>query len=452
MSMHDDTAQDHPPTAVGTSSSTRAPSQSRSRVKSNLSAEQLRQKRIVDRRAQQAFRDRNKENVRRLEQELDELRAKWQLRESRLLQETQRLREQNETLLQRLHSIASIATTAAHIHHAFPNARQQGEKEVDDAPAETFLPSSPDLTGQTRPNDPLLQSERNALPASVFHDEFVTLPADRGTAARSGSPMASDVTVVPFLHSRSVTSDPERTISRHPQILDEHITSFTINTAPVTPVPIDASARASPLRNPVGLVSAILPVHLPATCPLDHILLGCLQTSRTALSDGASPELVTGPQKASVRGFFDVQPDSPVHPISKVMCEVMLTFPSVGKAEQLALFYLMHRTMRVIIAITVPHAAWIDNVPWPGVRDRIITYPHDYPYHLWTANFTQAVNVHWPHELSDACIESDGDMVLHSIFEKHIRELKHWSVSPQFGKVFPDLMPIMLPNYPAGMT
>jgi len=308
-----------------------------------LSAEQLRQKRIVDRRAQQAFRDRNKENVRRLEQELDELRAKWQLRESRLLQETQRLREQNETLLQRLHSIASIATTAAHIH--------QGEKEVDDAPAETFLPSSPDLTGQTRPNDPLLQSERNALPASVFHDEFVTLPADRGTAARSGSPMASDVTVVPFLHSRSVTSDPERTISRHPQILDEHITSFTINTAPVTPVPIDASARASPLRNPVGLVSAILPVHLPATCPLDHILLGCLQTSRTALSDGASPELVTGPQKASVRGFFDVQPDSPVHPISKVMCEVMLTFPSVGKAEQLALFYLMHGTMRVIIAV-----------------------------------------------------------------------------------------------------
>lgn len=349
--MHDDTAQDNPPTAVGTSSSTKAPSQSRSRVKSNLSAEQLRQKRIVDRRAQQAFRDRNKENVRRLEQELDELRAKWQLRESRLLQETQRLREQNETLLQRLHSIASIATTAADIHHAFPNARQQGEKEVDDAPAETFLPSSPDLTGQTRPNDPLLQSERNALPASVFHDEFVTLPADRGTAARSGSPMASDVTVVPFLHSRSVTSDPERTISRHPQILDEHITSFTINTAPVTPIPIDASARASPLRNPVELVSAILPVHLAATCPLDHILLGCLQTSRTALSDGASPEFVTGPQKASVRGFFDVQPDSSVHSISKVMCEVMLTFPSVGKAEQLALFYLMHRTMRVIIAV-----------------------------------------------------------------------------------------------------
>ncbi|THW81547.1 hypothetical protein D6D18_08745 [Aureobasidium pullulans] len=390
MSMHDDTAQDHPPTAVETSSSTKAPSQSRSRVKSNLSAEQLRQKRIVDRRAQQAFRDRNKENVRRLEQELDELRAKWQLRENRLLQEAQRLREQNETLLQRLHSIASIATTAADIHHAFPNARQQGEKEVDDAPAETFSPSSPDLTGQTRPNDPLLQSERNALPASVFHNEFVTLPADRGTAARSGSPMASDVTVVPLLHSRSVTSDPERTISRHPQILDEHITSFTTNTAPVTPVPMDASARASPLRNPVELVSAILPVHLPATCPLDHILLGCLQTSRNALSDGASPEFVTGPQRASVRGFFDVQPDSSVHSISKVMCEVMLTFPSVGKAEQLALFYLMHRTMRWMVVpeqksyksmpewlrptvtqITVPHAAWIDNVPWYASESKI---------------------------------------------------------------------------------
>ncbi|THY26957.1 hypothetical protein D6D01_04260 [Aureobasidium pullulans] len=470
MSMHDDTAHDQLPTAVNDSASTRAPSQSRARVKSNLSAEQLRQKRIVDRRAQQAFRDRNKENVRRLEQELDELRAKWQTRENQLLQETQHLREQNETLLQRLHSIASIATTAADIHHAFLNARRQGEKVVDDAPGETFSANSPDLTGQTRPNDPLLQSERNALPASVLHDEIVTLPADRGTAARSGSPLASDVTV-PFLHSRSVASDPEPTISRHPQILDEHITSLKINTAPVTPAQIDAPARASRLRNPVELVSAILPVHLPATCPLDHILLGCLQTSQTALSDGASPKFVTGPQKASVRGFLEVQPNSSVHSISKVMCEVMLTFPSVGKAEQLALFYLMHRTMRWMVVpeqksyesmpewlrptvtqITVPHAAWIDNVPWPGVRDRIITYPHDYPYHLWTANFTQAVEIHWPHELSDACIESDGDTVLHSIFEKHICELKHWSVSPQFGKVFPDLMPIMLPNYPAGMT
>jgi hypothetical protein len=75
-------------------------------------------------------------------------------------------------------------------------------------------------------------------------------------------------------------------------------------------------------------------------------------------------------------------------------------------------------------------------------------YPQDYPYHLWTANFTQAVELRWPHGLSDAWMESDGDIVLHSIFEKFLRRLENWSVSPQFGEVFPDLMPIMSPQHP----
>jgi hypothetical protein len=66
---------------------------------------------------------------------------------------------------------------------------------------------------------------------------------------------------------------------------------------------------------------------------------------------------------------------------------------------------------------------------------------------LWTANFTQAVQVNWLYDFSDAWIESNGDFVLHSIFEKHVRNLKNWSVAPLFGQVFPDLMPIMLPNY-----
>jgi hypothetical protein len=77
-------------------------------------------------------------------------------------------------------------------------------------------------------------------------------------------------------------------------------------------------------------------------------------------------------------------------------------------------------------------------------------HPHDYPYHLWTANFTQAVQLRWPYELSDAWMESDDDIALHSIFEKFLRRLENWSVSPQFGEVFPDLMSIMSPNHSVG--
>jgi hypothetical protein len=347
--MHDDTAHDHSPTAVEASEPTRATFQSRSRVKSNLSAEQLRQKRLVDRRAQQAFRERNKEKVRHLEQELNDLRAEWQSREKELLQDMQHIREQNETLLHRLRNIASLATTATDVDHAFPDAYDQGEAEVGNA-ADVIKSPSPRASSPQSSTVP--QSERNTLPASALGDDIVALPDDQPpTDPRSASLLVPSTDVVPLLHSRTVAFDQGRTALAHFQDTDSRLTSVTANAAPVSPTSINNSAKVSPDRDPARLVSAILPLHLPPTCPLDHILLGCLQSNRSALSEGESPELVTGPERASVKRFIDQQPDSTTHAMSRVMSEVMSTYPSVGKAEQLALFYLMHQTMRVITPV-----------------------------------------------------------------------------------------------------
>ncbi|KIN06811.1 hypothetical protein OIDMADRAFT_107891 [Oidiodendron maius Zn] len=224
-------------------------------------------------------------------------------------------------------------------------------------------------------------------------------------------------------------------------------------------------------------VSAVLPLHVSPTCPLDQILIGFFNSHRNILSRGMLLETVIGPQKASVKALVHTELSHSVHPLTKVMSEVMSTYPYVGKPEQLALFYLMHQTMRAsnflrmilvstnlsiqwqisptkenyifmpawlrptVTQITVPHAAWIDNVPWPGVRDLLIEQPEDYPYRLWTENFTQNVSVNWKFDLSDALSETDNEIVLHSIFEKHIRKLKNWTVSSNFARIVPNLMP-----------
>jgi hypothetical protein len=70
----------------------------------------------------------------------------------------------------------------------------------------------------------------------------------------------------------------------------------------------------------------------------------------------------------------------------------------------------------------------------------LIEYPEDYPYRLWTENFTQNVTINWAHHITDAISETDSDVQVHSIFEKHIRTLKNWTVSSEFSRLFPKLM------------
>jgi hypothetical protein len=94
-------------------------------------------------------------------------------------------------------------------------------------------------------------------------------------------------------------------------------------------------------------VFTLLPVHIAATCPLDSILLGFLNSRREMLSKGTAIDVVVGPIKASVKALVQVDQSVHVHPLSRVMSEVLSTYALVGKAEQMALFYLMHQTMRV---------------------------------------------------------------------------------------------------------
>lgn len=70
----------------------------------------------------------------------------------------------------------------------------------------------------------------------------------------------------------------------------------------------------------------------------------------------------------------------------------------------------------------------------------LIENPEEYPFELFSEYYCQNVSVNWKFDSLDAISDIDNDAVLHSIFEKHIRNLKHWTVSSEFRARFPEMM------------
>jgi hypothetical protein len=90
----------------------------------------------------------------------------------------------------------------------------------------------------------------------------------------------------------------------------------------------------------------ILPKHLSATCPLDHILLDFLSSRRLLVARGESTASVVGPPQPAISGLLNLDQITR-HPISRVMVDIVATFNDVNIQEKLGFLYLMHSTMRV---------------------------------------------------------------------------------------------------------
>ncbi|KAJ6032420.1 hypothetical protein N7540_003152 [Penicillium herquei] len=95
------------------------------------------------------------------------------------------------------------------------------------------------------------------------------------------------------------------------------------------------------------------------------------------------------------------------------------------------------------IQITVPHAAWIDNIPWPQMRDLLIKDPEKYPYSDFNAVYSTNVTVNWPYDAMDSILHTDLGIIMNPIFEKHIQKLDNWTVSAQFKKALPGLAAVI---------
>ncbi|KAK1763982.1 hypothetical protein QBC33DRAFT_572924 [Phialemonium atrogriseum] len=431
----------------------------RVRTVSNLTEEQIQHKRNVDRRAQRAFRQRTKDCISKLEEQFGQLQETCCEKE----QELQSVREHNKALLQCLETVIDLVSSTvgqfrddanttvipgscSHALHAKVGHLRDG----------THPPGTEKITGaeQTASMSPYLSS----------HDGHVTgrVSFETGNATYQVSPAASGRSedshnAQPGSHQLPVSTSDVSSFS----LLDVQIAQSAMpepHTEPFAAMPTPCSTAMANTPPYVPQIATVLPSHFPSTCPLDEILLDFLSSRRDMLSKGVSLESVAGPEKPTVKALFTAELATPVHPLSGIMSRVLSTFPCVGEPEKLAFFYLMCQTMRwqisptkenyfamptwlrpTVTQIAVPHAIWIDNIPWPSVRDVLIENADKYPFEVFSEQYSQRVTVNWPFDVLDAVSDLDNEAVLHSIFEKHIRNLKNWTVSAEFRGCFPEV-------------
>jgi hypothetical protein len=125
-------------------------------------------------------------------------------------------------------------------------------------------------------------------------------------------------------------------------------------TSPRSSEPTHTSPYSDHTRISCG-ISSFLPQHSPITCPLDQILLDFLSSRRAMAASGVSMETILGPKHPSVAAILNPDLAPAAHPVSRVMAEILATFPGVAVPEIISFMYLMHRTMRVRLALLVWH-------------------------------------------------------------------------------------------------
>lgn len=225
-----------------------------------------------------------------------------------------------------------------------------------------------------------------------------------------------------------------------------------------TPSPI-------PPRSDPSLADYAAPIkNCDPTCPLDALLIDFLSERRQRAADGLPTQEVVGPRYPSVSSLLNPANSAFSHPLSKVFTDILGTFPDISNLpERVAVLYMMFLVMRWQIdpsqdnydrlpewmaplpsQLAKSHPAWIDHVPFPKMRERLVKHynPQQYLFDNFFVPFTTTLSLSWPYEDTDTLLQSlDGDeLMINPVFERHLRNLDNWKLGDAFAKVFPTLV------------
>ncbi|KAJ9660716.1 hypothetical protein H2201_006795 [Coniosporium apollinis] len=482
-----------------------------SRGVANLTPEQLARKRANDREAQRAIRERTKNQIERLNNRIHELESQQPYNELQtVLRQKEAVQAENDDLRQRLASIMSIVQ---------PVLGAQGLNDLAAAERSPMALQPPDLD---RPQQHL------HAPAPHPHPPPVAAMADMETTnSQAESPSAASQTstnrhwsfpgLAPTSHVRGY-APPFDQQDQHrdsiPQDMgypqaderlglpfllgsNQHHSSGALNgTSPHATAPSPGPARTSDRSALVA--HSTLPLPIEATCPLDNLLIDFLAERHARAAEGASSKALVGPLYPNFSALLYPSGNVPSHPLSKVMTDILRTFPDVDSLpEQVAIVFIMFLIMRWQVEPTpenydrlpdwitprpsqlfTPHPAWVDHIPWPRLRDRMV-HAHDaIPFDAFFIPYTTTLSLNWPYAARDVLIPASATTATHTpgttssfsatspfstaarlgsppeqvdgnsggeqwlinpVFETHLRELSNWSLGPAFRDAFPEL-------------
>ncbi|RMZ87074.1 hypothetical protein DV736_g5703, partial [Chaetothyriales sp. CBS 134916] len=470
------------PVNILTSNSSSQPSRKRkatssgSRGVASLTPEQLAKKRANDRDAQRAIRERTKQTIEGLERRIRDLESAQPYQELQVvLRQKESIQAENDEIRRRLTNVLAIiqpvvgaqrlTDLASAAHHnvqaglAQPGNAFQPEPFLNDAPRPypdtTSLPQ-----GQTAPYifppDASSGSDNRGWQSSRDSVDQQRDNIDRGLTLSDSSDRGTFNLLLSSLGQRDSSQVP--TQQGLAQLPAARPTYPAIGNQPY--------ASSEPIWQQ-------LPKHVEPTCTLDSILIDFYHAQRaTELSNPVSSDQI--PAYPSVS--YLLNPSSShaqrIDPVSELMTNIISKFPNISALPEqaavlLAMFYLvrwqlnpteenylrMPEWMQPTEAqLDIPHPAWIDFLHWPRMRDKMVANYQDFLFDNWFIPYTVAISVNWPYEPSDCLLKmplgaaqgdaddaDDAEVIFNPVFERHVRRLENWSVSPTVIDAFPTL-------------
>ncbi|KAL8971966.1 MAG: hypothetical protein Q9197_003009 [Variospora fuerteventurae] len=456
----------------------------------NLTPEQLAKKRANDREAQRAIRERTKTQIESLEKKIEELSNQQPHRELQtVLEQKQLIEKENVQIKKKLSAVLSLLQPL--LANGAPGRSAVLFSTMQNAAASNVnqhaLTSAPHGHPTPRPISQMSDAASFRSRTSASPTTF----AATSPLQRSHSP----ITRAPLYTSQGVYSpdttplDQQRNNLTHGLIMNSSGERLNLGFlldgrngnhqggSPLGKPLVPSYPHLSTIihANPAGvqtpkahepfeppLVAHNVPIrNIPPTCPLDGILLDFLAERQARAAEGASPTNVVGPPYPSVSSLLNPDRSIYAHPLSKVFTDVLSKFPDLSELpEQVAVLYVMFLIMRWQISPTpenyerlpdwvtprasqlfTPHPAWVDHLPWPRMRDRMVHLYPDISLDSFFVPYTTTLSLNWNYEPSDTLLSLPGgdEFAINPVFERHLRDLGNWTLGPAFEKAFPQL-------------
>ncbi|KAK5198627.1 hypothetical protein LTR92_001098 [Exophiala xenobiotica] len=440
----------------------------------SLTPDQLAKKRANDREAQRAIRERTKQTIDNLERRIEELTSQQPYQELQaVIRQKDAIQAENDEIRRRLASVMSIiqpivgaqgltdlATAAQH------NVQTTLGQQPNAFHPSNLPPSDPYLNGSeqngrefsTPPNIPHSQIDGSAYPSPFPQEEQI-----EGNSAWVASRAALNQQRDNLQRSLQLNDSGERL---NFNVLLDSLGQRTANPYPQQTTSPTHHSSAYPTIAPslsdqqFQSPWTALPKNLPPTCPLDGLLVNFLRSRQNENTN--NPDSLLNPAYPSVSSLLNPSGGHRLDPLSQLMTDIISKFPNISELpDQAATLFVMFVLMRWEInptqenyehipefmrptpaQVVTPHPAWIDHVPWPHMRDRLVASYHDYPFQNWFIPFTSDLSVNWPYEAVDCLLATSekAEPVMNPVFERHIRRLENWSVGPVFAETFPGLV------------
>jgi hypothetical protein len=422
----------------------------RDRRTSTLTGDEVVKKRAMDRANQRNHRAKNKAHIRELEDKIAELAYRLKESENTVSRQTEIIRQLGGTIgdgdifLEGIgipssqgSSPAGSTEILAPIHHHVPTRVQLFEEIPTGVDSDTRL--EPD---NHQPLDWVALDFGIGIPATNLFDPSGNLSfLDWGTPGTT-----------------SFYEKMERCLGQRPAPTQAATTS-SMAVREYKSLPKDTEPEAPEWER---LLSNLAP-----TTRLDEIIINSSRVWRTLfLRAGRQSKELSERSFPSISSLLnhssDNDADGVPRPLSDELAAQVEKTPFKFLVERIAFMYKMSHLLRWLVCQTketydampeymrptklqqtVPHPAWIDAITWPSARDAFIEAMDWGQLELFQKLTGESVSVNWPYPDSGAFMESpDGQLlVLHPLFEEHIRKMGNWTCGTELGEAFPFMKP-----------